>query len=134
MNDSPTEHKQKTHYFSDYVCMHNSPNTPHKHRLHIYMNNTPTTHKQKEHNHDVHTRMHKSPATHLCHHIRTQSNNTTQTHAGYFRQRKEEVASGCTSTGLPCPSGYTCLCRPCVKANEVDVISVPLGSEPWAFS
>ena len=28
----------------------------------------------------------------------------------------------CDNAGLPCPEGYTCYCKPCIKAFEVDVL------------
>jgi Protein tyrosine and serine/threonine kinase/ABC transporter, phosphonate, periplasmic substrate-binding protein len=39
---------------------------------------------------------------------------------GHFRQREDQVLDGCKSSGLDC-YGYQCLCKPCVKAFDVDV-------------
>lgn len=44
---------------------------------------------------------------------------------GYFRRSKEDVSNGCSELGLDC-YGYQCLCRPCIKAFDVDVF--PLHS------
>jgi hypothetical protein len=44
--------------------------------------------------------------------------------AGMFKLSRTEVASGCKDQGQTCdPDRYsTCLCRPCKRANEVDIL------------
>ena len=39
---------------------------------------------------------------------------------GHFRKQDEEVINGCADAGLDC-GVYQCLCKPCVKAFDVDV-------------
>eukprot|EP00980_Cylindrotheca_fusiformis_P014568 scaffold3924_cov109-Cylindrotheca_fusiformis.AAC.17 len=39
---------------------------------------------------------------------------------GHYKVSKERFANQCEESGLPC-FGYTCYCRPCIKAHEVDV-------------
>ena len=36
--------------------------------------------------------------------------------------KKSEYENQCNDIGLPCPEGYTCYCKPCIKAFEVDVV------------
>lgn len=36
--------------------------------------------------------------------------------------KESEFESQCDHVGLSCPEEYTCYCRPCIKAFEVDVL------------
>jgi len=36
--------------------------------------------------------------------------------------KKSEFEKQCDYIGLSCPEGYTCYCKPCIKAFEVDVV------------
>lgn len=46
---------------------------------------------------------------------------------GHYKVREEEFEKLCEDAGTPCPDGYTCYCKPCIKAFEVSVF--PLTSE-----
>jgi len=41
---------------------------------------------------------------------------------GHFKMTEEEVNEGCVSQNLTCPEGDRCLCRPCRRADEVEII------------
>eukprot|EP00977_Amphora_coffeiformis_P009546 scaffold2204_cov166-Amphora_coffeaeformis.AAC.6 len=41
---------------------------------------------------------------------------------GHYRVKKSEFLNQCNDIGRPCPEGYTCYCKPCIKAFEVDVV------------
>eukprot|EP00281_Chroomonas_sp_CCMP1168_P019235 CAMPEP_0206225022 /NCGR_PEP_ID=MMETSP0047_2-20121206/7333_1 /ASSEMBLY_ACC=CAM_ASM_000192 /TAXON_ID=195065 /ORGANISM="Chroomonas mesostigmatica_cf, Strain CCMP1168" /LENGTH=693 /DNA_ID=CAMNT_0053648009 /DNA_START=65 /DNA_END=2143 /DNA_ORIENTATION=+ len=41
---------------------------------------------------------------------------------GHFKSSQAEVAKGCADAGLPCPAGLQCVCRPCVRAEKVEII------------
>lgn len=41
---------------------------------------------------------------------------------GHYRVPKKAFESQCDLVGSPCPEGYTCYCKPCIKAFEVDVL------------
>jgi serine/threonine protein kinase/ABC-type phosphate/phosphonate transport system substrate-binding protein len=43
---------------------------------------------------------------------------------GHFKKSEEEVAMGCFDAGLECKIGFQCVCKPCVKAFDVDIFSV----------
>eukprot|EP00980_Cylindrotheca_fusiformis_P015925 scaffold4661_cov108-Cylindrotheca_fusiformis.AAC.8 len=43
---------------------------------------------------------------------------------GHYKVSESLFEQQCDEAGLPCPKGYLCYCRPCVKAYEVDVF-------PW---
>lgn len=40
---------------------------------------------------------------------------------GYYKLTDEQFEQSCDLVGLPCKEGYTCYCKPCVRAFEVDV-------------
>ena len=40
---------------------------------------------------------------------------------GYYRRPDDEIASRCAEMGLKCPDSYTCLCSPCLKADEFQI-------------
>ncbi len=44
--------------------------------------------------------------------------------AGHLKRRREEVAVRCAALGMDCPrkEGYACLCSPCRKADELEVV------------
>jgi hypothetical protein len=46
-----------------------------------------------------------------------------------FQRRESEFDNGCSHIGLPCDDSesFTCFCRPCVEANEVDVYHLEEG-------
>ena len=41
---------------------------------------------------------------------------------GHYRVKKSNFDQQCNDLGLPCPEGYKCYCKPCIKAFEVDVL------------
>jgi len=41
---------------------------------------------------------------------------------GHFKKSEEEVNNGCSQLGLECKEGFQCVCKPCVKAFDVDVM------------
>ncbi len=50
--------------------------------------------------------------------------------AGHFKKSRQQTEVGCSEAGLKCPTplnpseSYVCLCRPCVRAEEVDVLAL----------
>ena len=46
---------------------------------------------------------------------------------GHFKKTKEDVLNGCADVNLECPKDFQCICRPCVRAFDVDV--APYGVE-----
>ena len=40
---------------------------------------------------------------------------------GHFKKSEEDVLNGCTEMNLQCSEGFQCVCKPCVKAFDVDV-------------
>jgi len=45
---------------------------------------------------------------------------------GHFKQNVENVLNGCDNVGLDC-YGFQCVCRPCMKAFDVDVFPIRNG-------
>jgi hypothetical protein len=43
---------------------------------------------------------------------------------GHYKVPELEFEKDCENAGTPCPEGYTCYCKPCIKAFEVTVF-------PW---
>jgi hypothetical protein len=43
---------------------------------------------------------------------------------GHYKVPEQEFEMDCAEAGTPCPEGYTCYCKPCIQAFEVDVF-------PW---
>jgi hypothetical protein len=43
---------------------------------------------------------------------------------GHYKVPEQEFEKDCENAGTPCPEGYTCYCKPCIKAFEVTVF-------PW---
>jgi hypothetical protein len=43
---------------------------------------------------------------------------------GHYKVPEEDFEKDCENAGTPCPDGYTCYCKPCIKAFEVTVF-------PW---
>jgi hypothetical protein len=43
---------------------------------------------------------------------------------GHYKVKQDEYDQQCSNIGLPCPNGYKCYCRPCLKAFEVDVLQL----------
>jgi hypothetical protein len=43
---------------------------------------------------------------------------------GHYKVPEERFEKDCEKIGTPCPEGYTCYCKPCIKAMEVSVF-------PW---
>eukprot|EP00980_Cylindrotheca_fusiformis_P031634 scaffold26721_cov113-Cylindrotheca_fusiformis.AAC.1 len=41
--------------------------------------------------------------------------------ANHYKVHKDDFANLCEKAGRPCPEGYGCYCKPCVKAFEVSV-------------
>lgn len=41
---------------------------------------------------------------------------------GTYKVSKDEFGRQCEDAGLPCPEGYSCYCKPCIRAFEVDVL------------
>ena len=41
---------------------------------------------------------------------------------GHFRKTEDQVLNGCSDAGLECADGFQCLCKPCVKAFDVDIL------------
>eukprot|EP00980_Cylindrotheca_fusiformis_P006580 scaffold1387_cov103-Cylindrotheca_fusiformis.AAC.2 len=41
--------------------------------------------------------------------------------ANHYKVHKEDFANLCEKSGTPCPEGYACYCKPCLKAFEVSV-------------
>ena len=39
----------------------------------------------------------------------------------HYKLTEEEFEESCQLAGIPCKEGYTCYCKPCIKAYEVDV-------------
>jgi hypothetical protein len=42
----------------------------------------------------------------------------------HYKVKQSEFDKQCDKIGLPCPEGYSCYCKPCIKAFEVDVMQV----------
>ncbi len=44
--------------------------------------------------------------------------------SGYLKRRRDEVVARCSELGMRCPveKGYACLCSPCRKADELEVV------------
>ena len=42
--------------------------------------------------------------------------------AGHYKVPRAQFDKQCDLIGSPCPQGYTCYCKPCIKAYEVDVL------------
>ena len=40
---------------------------------------------------------------------------------GYYKVPEIDFEERCDQVGKPCPEGYTCYCRPCIKAFEVSL-------------
>lgn len=40
---------------------------------------------------------------------------------GHYKVPRIDFKERCSSIGKPCPEGYTCFCKPCIKAFEVDL-------------
>jgi hypothetical protein len=40
---------------------------------------------------------------------------------GHYKVPEQEFEKDCENAGTPCPEGYTCYCKPCIKAFEVSV-------------
>ncbi|CAB9528643.1 activated protein kinase catalytic subunit alpha-1 [Seminavis robusta] len=49
----------------------------------------------------------------------------------HFKKPVNEIATGCEDLGMPC-YGFSCMCKPCVKAYDVDVF--PLTTTPAVLS
>jgi len=45
---------------------------------------------------------------------------------GHFKKSEEDVLNGCASQNITCNEGFQCVCKPCVKAFDVDVSPVDL--------
>jgi hypothetical protein len=43
---------------------------------------------------------------------------------GHYKVSEEDFEKDCENAGTPCPDGYTCYCKPCIKAFEVTLF-------PW---
>jgi hypothetical protein len=43
---------------------------------------------------------------------------------GHFKKTPVEVEAGCRESGKTCGNGFKCICRPCVKAEKVEIISM----------
>ena len=41
---------------------------------------------------------------------------------GMFKLSRKEVENGCDDNNVDCPEGYMCLCQPCKRAKEVEII------------
>eukprot|EP00980_Cylindrotheca_fusiformis_P020634 scaffold7696_cov141-Cylindrotheca_fusiformis.AAC.4 len=41
--------------------------------------------------------------------------------ANHYKVHKDDFTNLCENSGRPCPEGYACYCKPCVKAFEVSV-------------
>eukprot|EP00980_Cylindrotheca_fusiformis_P005534 scaffold1172_cov115-Cylindrotheca_fusiformis.AAC.9 len=48
---------------------------------------------------------------------------------GQYKVREEDFKKQCENAGTPCPEGYHCYCKPCIKAFEVSVFPVNINSE-----
>ena len=48
---------------------------------------------------------------------------------GYYKRPRDAGAGRCAALGTPCPdeNGYTCLCRPCFRAEELEVYMADSG-------
>jgi hypothetical protein len=40
---------------------------------------------------------------------------------GHYKLTPTEINRGCDAIGRPCPPAFTCVCRPCVLAEDVQV-------------
>lgn len=48
---------------------------------------------------------------------------------GHYKVKHSEFLNQCDHLGLPCPDGYTCYCKPCIKAFEVEVMQWDRGGD-----
>jgi len=48
---------------------------------------------------------------------------------GHFKKSPEQVDSGCANANRTCGKDFQCICKPCVKAFEVDVFPVMVDGE-----
>eukprot|EP00980_Cylindrotheca_fusiformis_P005527 scaffold1172_cov115-Cylindrotheca_fusiformis.AAC.2 len=48
---------------------------------------------------------------------------------GHYKIREEDFKKQCTDAGTPCPEGYHCYCKPCIKAFDVSIFPVSIDSE-----
>jgi len=51
---------------------------------------------------------------------------------GHIKQNEDTVVNGCSLAGLRCDANFQCLCRPCVKAFDVDVFPKSESSDRTA--
>ena len=42
--------------------------------------------------------------------------------AGHFKLARDIVEGACAAAGKPCPAGFQCVCKPCKKASEVQMM------------
>ena len=47
---------------------------------------------------------------------------------GHFKKSEYEVINSCINMGLGCKEGYQCVCKPCVKAFDVDIFANPVSA------
>jgi hypothetical protein len=40
---------------------------------------------------------------------------------GHYKVPEQDFEKDCENSGTPCPEGYTCYCKPCIKAFEASV-------------
>eukprot|EP00277_Geminigera_cryophila_P031941 CAMPEP_0173063384 /NCGR_PEP_ID=MMETSP1102-20130122/4355_1 /TAXON_ID=49646 /ORGANISM="Geminigera sp., Strain Caron Lab Isolate" /LENGTH=657 /DNA_ID=CAMNT_0013930183 /DNA_START=160 /DNA_END=2132 /DNA_ORIENTATION=+ len=54
---------------------------------------------------------------------------------GMFKLSRSEVKSGCADQGQVCTDTYTCLCRPCKRAKEVEIMPLEdTAQRAWALN
>eukprot|EP00980_Cylindrotheca_fusiformis_P022516 scaffold9394_cov67-Cylindrotheca_fusiformis.AAC.1 len=48
---------------------------------------------------------------------------------GHYKVREENFINQCADAGTPCPEGYRCYCKPCIKAFDVSIFPVSIDSQ-----
>eukprot|EP00980_Cylindrotheca_fusiformis_P005530 scaffold1172_cov115-Cylindrotheca_fusiformis.AAC.5 len=48
---------------------------------------------------------------------------------GHYKVREEDFKRQCVDAGTPCPDGYHCYCKPCIKAFDVSIFPVSINSD-----
>ncbi|EDQ85134.1 uncharacterized protein MONBRDRAFT_34366 [Monosiga brevicollis MX1] len=60
---------------------------------------------------------------------RTTTFQTIRCTDGFYRKTSAEIDTGCAQAGISCPAGKTCVCKPCRKADPVEIIPIIADTE-----